>query len=208
MEVQVLCYRATATLTTGAAAAEPLLINLLRGLFRLQEVERLALADINTRTGSQPRHYEHALEISLAYRVGLAERLDLPSQPRAVASRWNVEVTPAMLERAYQKILTTERTSALLDWLVTQRFWVEYLEASHQEQFLAISERSVRALTQLDGQIELSREAAAGRMTAIFDNFKNERRALMRQLTSTALVRHPAPVHAAPGTSASGRTPQ
>ncbi|MFJ7281798.1 NEL-type E3 ubiquitin ligase domain-containing protein [Pseudomonas sp. NPDC099000] len=199
MEVQVLFYRAMAAALTGPASVEQQLITLLRGLFRLREVEGFALADINARTGSQSPSYEHALEISLAYRVGLAERLGLPAQPRTLVSALNVEVVPAALERAYQKVLTTERTSALLEWIITQQFWVEYLEASHPDRFLTIVDRSAREFAQVEGQTELSRAVATERLNAISDNFKNERRALIRQLTGAALMRHPAPP--APGPS-------
>ncbi|WP_219097232.1 NEL-type E3 ubiquitin ligase domain-containing protein [Pseudomonas sp. UMAB-40] len=193
MEVQVLFYRAMAAALTGPASVEQQLVTLLRGLFRLYEVEGFALADINARTGSQSGSYEYALEISLAYRVGLAERLDLPAQPRAVTSALNVEVAPAALERAFQKVLTTERTSALLEWMITQRFWVEYLEATHSDHFLTIADRSARDFARVEGQAELSRTVATERQNAIFDNYKNERRALVRQLTGAALMRHPAP---------------
>ncbi|MHC8287090.1 NEL-type E3 ubiquitin ligase domain-containing protein [Pseudomonas sp. XS1P51] len=202
MEVQVLCFRAMAAATTGLATLEGQFINLLRGLFRLQEVEGLALADINTRSGSQPKLYDHALEISLAYRVGLAERLDLPAQPREMAPRLNVEVTAATLDKACQAILKTERTSALQDWIVHLGFWVEYLEAAHRDRFTAITDRTAQGFAQLEGQVELSRETASERMNAILDNFKNERRELIRQLTSQALGRNPAPE--VPGTSSSG----
>lgn len=192
MEIQVLFYRAMTAALAGAASVEQQLITLLRGLFRLHEVEGFALADINARTGPQSRSYEHALEISLAYRVGLAERLGLPGQPRTRVSALNVEVAPAALERAFQKVLTTERTSALLEWTITQQFWVEYLEESHPDRFLAVADRSAREFAQVEGQAELSRAVATERLNAIFDNFKNERRALLRQLTGAALTRHPA----------------
>lgn len=205
MEVQVLCFRAMAAATTGVEALEQQLINLLRGLFRLQEVEGLALADINTRTGSEPKIYEHALEISLAYRVGLAERLGLPAQPTEITTRWNVDVSPATLDRAYRDVLTKERTSAWSEWIGAQGFWVEYLEASHRDQFEAISDRIARAFAQLEGQVELSREVASERLNAIFQNFKNERRELINQLTSQALVRNPAPDM--PGTSVDAVNP-
>jgi hypothetical protein len=201
MEVLVLCYQANTAATTGAAPLEQQFIGLLRGLFRLQEVERFALADINTRSGSQQKSYDHALEISLAYRVGLSERLGLPSQPRTMTSPWNVEVTPAMLERVYQAVLTTERSSALLEWIIGQRFWVEYLESAHQDRFFAVSDRSAQAFAQLEGQFELTREVASERMNALIDNFQNERRDLLRQLTAPALARHRAPE--VPSTSSS-----
>jgi hypothetical protein len=192
MEVQVLCFQARVAATSGVAPLERQLMNLLRGLFRLQEVEGLALADISTRTSTQPKIHEHALEISLAYRVGLAERLDLPAQPRAMTGQWNV-VSPAALDHAYQEVLKTERTDALLEWIINQGFWVEYLVASHGDQFAAVSDRTARALAQLEGQTELSREVASERMNAISQNFQNERQALIKQLTSQALVRNPAP---------------
>ncbi|MET0779021.1 MAG: NEL-type E3 ubiquitin ligase domain-containing protein [Pseudomonas mandelii] len=193
MEVQVLFYRAMAAALTGPASVEQQLITLLRGLFRLYEVEGFALADINARPGSQSASYEYALEISLAYRVGLAERLGLPAQPKTMTSALNVEVAPAALERACQKVLTTERTSALLEWMISQRFWVEYLETTYSDRFLTIADRSARDFAQVEGQAELSRTVATERVNAIFDNFKNERRAVIRQLTSAALMRHPAP---------------
>ncbi|MHC8334038.1 NEL-type E3 ubiquitin ligase domain-containing protein [Pseudomonas sp. LB3P25] len=204
MEVQVLCFRAMAAATTGSATLERQFINLLRGLFRLQEVEGLALVDINTRTGSQPKLYDHALQISLAYRVGLAERLDLPAQPREMAIRLDVEVSPAALDRACQAVLKTERTSALQEWIVTQGFWVEYLEAAHRDRFAAITDRTAQGFAQLEGQVELTRVVASERMTAILHNFRNERRELIKQLTSQALVRNPAPE--VPGTSTSTST--
>lgn len=202
MEVRVLCFRAMAAATTGLAALEQQFINLLRGLFRLQEVERLALTDINTRSSAQLNRYDHALEISLAYRVGLAERLDLPAQPRRMVAGLNVEVTAAALDKACLAVLEIERTSALQDWIVQQGFWIEYLEAAHRDRFAAITDRTAQGFAQLEGQVQLSRETAAERMNAILQNFRNERRDLIWQLTSQALGRHPAPE--VPGTSASG----
>ena len=193
MEMQVLCFQAMAAATTGVAALEQQLINLLRGLFRLQEVEGLALADINTRSAAEPTIHEHAPEVSLAYRVRLAERLDLPSQPRGITTRWNVEIHPATLDRMYQEVLTKERTSAWPEWINQQGFWVEYLEASHRDQFEAVTDRAAQAFAQLEGQVELSQAVAAERMNGILQNFKNERRALIKQLTSQALMRNPVP---------------
>nr|WP_180205435.1 NEL-type E3 ubiquitin ligase domain-containing protein [Pseudomonas sp. SbOxS1]NYU05533.1 hypothetical protein [Pseudomonas sp. SbOxS1] len=189
MEVQVLCYRAMAAATTGVASLEQQLITLLRGLFRLQEVEAIALADINSRSASQSANYEHALEISLAYRVGLAARLDLPAQPRTMVSGLNHGVTQTALDQAYRKVLAAERSRLLLEWVITQRFWVEYLEASHQDRFLEVTDRAAREFARLDAEPGLSRAAATERMNAIVDNFRNGHRALISQLSSQALQR-------------------
>ncbi|VVO04245.1 NEL-type E3 ubiquitin ligase domain-containing protein [Pseudomonas fluorescens] len=193
LEVRVLCFRAMAAATTDNRVLEGAMIVLARGLFRLQEVERLALSEINARARTEPETNEQALEISLAYRVGLAARLDLPAQPREINTRLSVEVTPAQLDEAYDAVLDAEQTSALLESINAQGFWIEFLERAYSDQFLAISDRSALAFVQLDGQLELTREASAQRMNRIVDNFKNERRELLKSLTTRALTRNPGP---------------
>ena len=163
------------------------------------------MADINA--SAQPRVYEHALEFSLAYRVGLAGRLDLPGQPRAISSPLNVEVSQENLDQAYQAVMRMESSSAFPDWCVSQRFWVEFLESVHPDAFAVINDRTARALARLDGQTELARDQAAVQMNAIHDNFRNERQALIRQLTDQALARHPANELASSDTEEEGSTP-
>ena len=205
MEVQVLCYRAMVASGVGGAALERQLTGLLRGLFRLQALEQQVVADINA--SAQPRVYEHALEFSLAYRVGLAGRLDLPGQPRAISSPLNVEVSQENLDQAYQAVMRIESSSTFPDWCVSQRFWVEFLESVHPDAFVVINDRTARALARLDGQTELARDQAAVQMNAIHDNFRNERQALIRQLTDQALARHPANELASSDTEEEGSTP-
>ena len=72
-------------------------------------------------------------------------------------------------------------------------FWVEYLESAHSDRFSAVNEQTSRAMAQLEGQIELTREAASTQMNAILDNFGNQRRELIGQLTDQALARHAEP---------------
>jgi hypothetical protein len=189
MEVQVLCFRARLAAGLGGAPLEWQLTHLLRGLFRLQELEERVLADINSR--HQPGVHEQALEYSLAYRVGLAERLNLPGQPHALSRPLQVEVSTADLDEVYQAVMRVERTRAFSDWCSGQRFWIEFLESTQAPSFAAVRERSAQALAQLEGQAGLSREAAAVQMNAIHDNFRNERQALLHRLTEEALARNP-----------------
>lgn len=205
MEVQVLCYRATVAAGIDGAPLERRLTHLLRGLFRLQTLEEQTLAEINTR--AQPSVYEHALEFSLAYRVGLAERLNLPGQPRAMSSPLNVEVSQVELDQANQAVMRIEGSSAFPDWCIGQRFWVEFLESAYPDAFALVYVRTSQALARLEEQAELTRDQAAVQMNAIQDNFRNERQALIRQLTDQALARHPANELASSDTEEEGSTP-
>lgn len=193
LQVRVLYFRAMAAATTEGRTLESVMVGLARGLFRLQEVEKLALNEINARARSQAGTNQQALEISLAYRVGLAARLDLPGQPRAMSTRLSVEVLPAKLDEAYDAVLQAEQTSEFYESIYAQGFWIEFLESTCRDQFAAISDRTALAFTQLDGQLGLTREAFTRRMNAVVDNFKNERRELFKSLTTHALTRNPSP---------------
>ncbi|WP_258679628.1 NEL domain-containing protein [Pseudomonas sp. B21-051] len=179
--------------------------HLLRGLFRLQTLEDRTLAQINGR--AQLSVYEHALEFSLAYRVGLAACLNLPGQPRAMSSPLNVEVSQVELDQAYQAVMRIEGSSAFPEWCIGQRFWVEFLESAHPDAFALVYVRTSQALVRLEEQTELARDQAAVQMNAIHDNFRNERQALIRQLTDQALARHPANELASSDTEEEGSTP-
>ncbi|WP_368736919.1 NEL-type E3 ubiquitin ligase domain-containing protein [Pseudomonas nunensis] len=191
LHVRVLCYRAMTAARTGVDALEGQLALLLRGLFRLQEVERLALNNILSRRRTGPLTGEQAMEVSLAFRVGLAERLNLPAQPRELNNRLSVDVIPPTLDWAYTKVVAAEHTTQLLDWISAQEFWTEYLESTHREQFDELAIRSALAFTQLDGQLHYTREQFNQSMDGIVTNYRNERSTLFRQLTSQALARHP-----------------
>lgn len=190
MEVLVLCARAREAATAGGQALEEQLVSLLKGLFRLHEVESLALADISARFHTAPMDYDQALEISLAYRVGLAQRLSLPAQPRTLTNPLSVEVSKTALDQAWQQVVKTQSSGALHDWSMAQAFWIEYLESAHGERFSVVSEQTAQAMARLEGQIELTREAASAQMNAILDNFNNQRRELIGELTGQALARH------------------
>ncbi|WP_320110098.1 dermonecrotic toxin domain-containing protein [Pseudomonas sp. B21-053] len=191
LHVRVLCYRAMIAARSGVNALEGQLAQLLRGLFRLQEVERLALNNILSRRSTGPLSDQQAMEVSLAFRVGLAERLNLPAQPRELNNRLSVDVIPPTLDWAYTKVVAAEHTTQLLDWISAQEFWTEYLESTHREQFDELAIRSALAFTQLDGQLHYTREQFNQSMDGIVTNYRNERSTLFRQLTSQALARHP-----------------
>ena len=111
MVVRVLCYRAVLSARTGNRTLEGELVRLLRGLFRLQQVERQAMIEIGRRTLSGPFSRAQARELELIYRVRLAERLELPAQPREMNFVRDVDVSPEALESAYQEVAKAENSA-------------------------------------------------------------------------------------------------
>lgn len=190
IEVRVLCYRAMEAARSGAQSLEGELIRLLRGLFRLQEVEKQALIEISSRTQDGTLSRQQALELNLGYRVGLAQRLDLPAQPRDINVRLDVEITEEQLDRAYTEVVKAENSPALLASIKTQPFWSQYLHTIYREQFLTLLNDSADAFARLEVQAELPRPVATQRMMAIFENYRNQMARLTRQLTEQALARH------------------
>ncbi|MBN2976573.1 dermonecrotic toxin domain-containing protein [Pseudomonas lactucae] len=87
---------------------EVTLIALLRGLFRLAAVERVALNDIGARASVEPLSQLRRLQISLAYRAGLADRLRLPLQPPDLNVDLQVDVSEAALDAAVVSVLRRE----------------------------------------------------------------------------------------------------
>lgn len=191
MEVRVLCFKAMAVARAGDSSLEGELVRLMRGLFRLEQLERQALIDVASRINAGTFTGGQAHVLSLAYRVGLARRLDLLGQPRQINVRLDVEVTPQQLENAYQAVVRAETSEALLASVNTKGFWYEYLLATYQEQFNAISERTAQAFIELEAQVDLPRATASQRMKAIIENDKNQNRLLLIRLTTEALARHP-----------------
>lgn len=191
LEVRVLCFRAAAAARTGSQALEGDLIRLLRGLFRLQELETQVVLETARRAGAESLNLQQALDIGLIYRVRLAERLELPAQPTALSVRLDVEVTDEQIDDAYQKVVRAENTARLSDAISRQEFWEEYLLATRREAFTEILDRSARAFSLLESQVDLPRETASQQMNTIFDNFRNENLVLRKQLTDAALSRHP-----------------
>lgn len=191
LHTRVLCYRALEVARLYGPTQEIEMTQLVRGLFRLQEVERLALSNIIARNRTEPVTFEQAMEVSLAFRVGLAERLSLPGQPQGVNFSLGVEVIPQTLDWVYAEVVKLEHTPQLLGWMAEQDFWVEYLEMAHRAEFDDTVIRASLAFQHLDSRLHYTRVEFNQSMDAIVSNFSNERTALIRRLTAEALVHSP-----------------
>ncbi|MNG99931.1 putative E3 ubiquitin-protein ligase ipaH4.5 [compost metagenome] len=117
-------------------------------LFRLDQVEAFARADYLARP--QEGHDVDEVEVSLAYRIGLAQRLNLLGQPRTMQFRPVAGVTQAQLDRAYRAVLAAEAGDERIRYISQRDFWVSYLRARHPQAFAQVSDGFDRAMEALD----------------------------------------------------------
>jgi hypothetical protein len=127
------------------------------------------------------------VEVELAYRTGLAERLDLISQPKHMRFASVGGVTSADLEIAYNKVVTAEASSELLNDLIKRDFWGDFLREQQAEKFTELFEpflQRVNAATE-------SMEALGARYRAQVDGIADEKQqaenGLLKSLTEEAM---------------------
>lgn len=146
LEVLSLVYKAQ-KLALDATQGR-VLVTLSQGLFRLDEVEKIALKEIdrrrtliNEREDLTPDQKEIALEaveeveIRLAYRDGLKDRLALPGQPHDAYHTGLVDITPAMLDDAYQQVTRMDSSPQALQAMLAREFWKDYITNKYRPRF-------------------------------------------------------------------------
>ncbi|WP_236166248.1 NEL-type E3 ubiquitin ligase domain-containing protein [Pseudomonas juntendi] len=131
---------------------------LARRLYRLDTVLALARADINSRyaDGRWQRgdHAEEEVEVSLAYRTGLAERLNLIGQPRYMLFGALAVVSEADLERACNAVLAGEASEDITRYISQRDFWIEVLRAEHPQDFALIQQQFEQAMEALEERMQ------------------------------------------------------
>ncbi|MGY2440600.1 NEL-type E3 ubiquitin ligase domain-containing protein [Pseudomonas sp. SDO52101_S400] len=121
MGVKVLASEAR-HFSTSAAEVEGKLVTLAKGSARLAKVGELARADIRARRGNPDQ-----VEVHLAYETGLAKRLELPWQSEDMRFRPTAGVTENAVNQAYATILGAEAGDGLVNQMLEQSFWEQYL---------------------------------------------------------------------------------
>lgn len=163
LETLTLVYRAR---TQAAGQMQGVqLSSLSKGLFRLHEVDKIASADIqrseaivNDSSVSMSDKLPHTqrlaeeVEIRLAYRFGLKDRLQLPGQPQKVRFTSMGGVTPAMLEAAYEKVIALDNSVEEFQALLSREFWKDYVTHKYRAQFDRLSEPYQQQLAALHDQ--------------------------------------------------------
>jgi hypothetical protein len=205
LEIMALVYRARTLALDGEQSAA--LLKLSRGLFRLDEVEKIALADIEQRTtainntpglSAAERNERIRLleevEIKLAYRYGLKDRLALPGQPQQVRFTRLGNVTPAMLDQAYTKVVALDSAPAEFQSLVAKDFWKDFVTNKYRPQFEAQREpyqdrlASLRESQQAGTLSEAQYKTQSEELDA---QLQIEESGLIEKLTRAELAKHP-----------------
>lgn len=132
-ELEVKVYMAQALRDALPEHGQQARLGLARRLFRLDQLERLARADIEARQDQGLDVDE--VEVSLAYRRGLAEALDLPGQPRTMQFGAIAGVTQQQLLVAEAQVLAAETDEALAQYISRRDFWQQYVRQTHGENF-------------------------------------------------------------------------
>ncbi|WP_095093927.1 NEL-type E3 ubiquitin ligase domain-containing protein [Pseudomonas sp. Irchel 3A5] len=184
MELEVLVSQARSLATAGREG--PQLLKLLGGLFRLEEVDSLARLDAAARVG-----FTEDVEVQLAYRVGLASRLELPINSRTMQFSSSADVTDAALNRAERTVLSRETPEELTAFAVKRDFWIDHLKRQYADEFVACQRATalrMEALDDLQSERPMSDAAYKGEADAIMKQRQRDEEELMTQLTQAELV--------------------
>ncbi|MGY3175202.1 hypothetical protein ACVWYU_004626 [Pseudomonas sp. TE12234] len=129
MGIEVLAFEAYSG-STDPAQLETSLVKLCKGSARLELVNDVARADMSSRPGDPDE-----VEVYLAYQTGLAKRLSLPWQSEGMLYRPVSGVTDAMIDNAYDTVLSFENGDGLVNKMLELDFWERFLRETYPSQF-------------------------------------------------------------------------
>ncbi|MBA1204563.1 hypothetical protein G7009_22870 [Pseudomonas capeferrum] len=173
--------------------AQAIRLRVARRLFRLEQVEQVARADILAR--QQEGRDVDEIEVSLAYRTGLATRLELPGQPRTMQFRLIANVTETMLEDAVRAVEQAEASPALARFVSQRDFWIEYLQQTQAELFASTEQPFWEQLEALDEEEGLPEGEYLSRANTLASARQAAIDALVLRLTEETLAVQPAGEH-------------
>ncbi|MCK1792986.1 NEL-type E3 ubiquitin ligase domain-containing protein [Pseudomonas violetae] len=105
------------------------LLSLGRRLFRLDKLTAIAREYSLVNPALDP------VEVELAYRTGLADRLELVGQPLHMRYASLGGVEPADLDTAYNRVITAELSPELSTFVSGRTFWSDFLREHHSQEF-------------------------------------------------------------------------
>ncbi|NIE73150.1 hypothetical protein F3J45_01550 [Pantoea sp. Ap-967] len=183
LELQVRVWRAEQGATPGRR--EQALLRLGRQLWRLEEVDRIALQDIQRRTeaGGDPDQ----VEVMLAYRVALRTDLDLPLHTQAMLYRGVSGVTASRAAQARAQVLDAETDERLAQALVQRDFWRNYLSHTQPGRFEALNGPFHERLEALQEDQQLPEGERLAQINRVAGERQLAEHALMVQMTLDAL---------------------
>ncbi|WP_054884010.1 NEL-type E3 ubiquitin ligase domain-containing protein [Pseudomonas sp. NBRC 111130] len=187
LEVRSMVVRALQAAPPGSETHARLQLG--RQLFRLDRVE--ALARDHVLRESQAGRVVDEIEVSLAYRIGLAGPLGLPGQPRSMRFPTIARVTQADLNAAELAVYRAE-AGGLAAYVSERDFWRECLRQREAQRFDALEQPFWQRLEALDlRRAELGDGAYLRQMQQLASEREAATQALILQLTEQALAASP-----------------
>lgn len=141
-DIQVAVYTQSELQGVAEAQHTEVLFRVMRGLFRLNEVQTIADLEIANRE-ARGAHVDHA-EVRMAYRIGLAHDLNLPGQPLSMAWSRLASVDRQSILTARRLVLEREISDEFVNYALADRRWNERLRAEHPADLTRVT-ASIRA---------------------------------------------------------------
>lgn len=174
-QMETLVYTAQALRSVSAAQRGPALYRLMRRLYRLHELDGIARLEAGTRDEA---------EVRLAYRLNLANQLDLPVAPQQMLYAGSANLHPGELERVAERVRQGENGQRLLDYAVQRDFWLSYLQEAYAARFTALREDFEDRVLMLDDQYPDDTPAqSSARIEQLIEQRKLDEAALVGELT-------------------------
>lgn len=145
-ELYLLALANNAKQSASQAKQQQALLDLGQGLFRLNLLKEHIARYIDAHPDLD------AVEVSLYFRLQLAEEMELPGQPSSMLYENLVkrEITKTVLDAARSFVATAGTVEAKAVFLSQQQFWSDWLEMQHADEFAAILEQSYGKQEALD----------------------------------------------------------
>ncbi|MDB6144730.1 MAG: hypothetical protein JWP80_3774 [Pseudomonas sp.] len=172
MEVQV--YTRDSLRDVPANQRGQTLYRLMTRLFRLDEVDRLARL--------QHRGRDEA-EVRLAYRLRLADSLDLPLPPSNMLYRAVAGVTSGELLDVQGLVLDSQNNDAFFSGAANRDFWSAYLRETYTQEFAALKTVFEQRQSQLEDEFPDLNDEYLARINALAAEHKEQELELIKQLT-------------------------
>lgn len=178
------------------------LLALAKGLFRLDELERIAQRDADTRleriaqsNDVLKNKVKHALaidrvEIRLAYLIGLRDRLGLPGQPYAASYLATARVTAQMLAAAEAEVLALDGSAKAFIATTQRGFWKVFLQRKYADQFAALCDPLIDRQGALSAETRLTSAQYQAASDALMNEWSILEQALVRGLTAAEMAEY------------------
>lgn len=182
-DIQVAVYARSELQGVPEEQHTEVLFRVIRRLFRLNEVQTIADLEIADREARGV--WVDEAEVRMAYRIGLANDLNLPGQPLSMAWSRLASVDRQAILDSRRLVLEREAGDEFVTYAVADRRWSERLRAEHQADLSRVT-ASIRAqMEALEEHPPADHDEYDRQGRALIASLNAAEKALLEQLTSS-----------------------